>query len=147
MFRNSEEKHDPATANKRTSCYTYFRITGNFDPDTISELLGLTPERSWKIGDKHKSGHIYDFSSWQFGTCDEYDVYVEEQMRKTITPLLSKISILKEIKQKYDAAFFLEVVPTVASSESTPCLAPSLEVMQFCCDTGTQIDIDLYLDV
>lgn len=122
MFRNSEENHDPATANKRTSCYTYFRITGNFDPDTISELLGLTPERSWKIGDKHKSGHIYDCSSWQFGTCDAYDVYVENQMRKTITPLLSKISILKEIKQKYDAAFFWKLFPRSHPLKAHPVL-------------------------
>lgn len=131
---------------EHTSCYTYFRISGDFDPDTISELLGLTPDKSWKIGDTRKDGKSkYDFACWHFGTCKEYDVLVVNQMLKTITPLLSKVNILREIKEKFDVVFTLEVVPTVRFDESTPCLAPSIQVMQFCCDTGTEIDIDLYV--
>ena len=41
----------------------------------------------------------------------------------------------------------MEVVPTIKSSEGVPCVAPSMEVMQFCCDTATRIDIDLYVDI
>jgi hypothetical protein len=130
-----------------TSCYTYFRITGDFDPDTISEMLGLTPEKIWKIGDTRKDGKSqYDFSSWHFGSCREYDAIVENQMLKTITPLFEKIEILKQIKQKFHVFYTLEVVPTVWFDEAPPCLAPSMKVMQFCCDTGTEIDIDLYID-
>ena len=66
-------------------------------------------------------------------------------MLKTITPLLSKVNILKEIKNQFDVQYTLEVVPTVRFDESTPCLAPSIQIMQFCCDTGTKIDIDLYV--
>lgn len=134
-------------SNARSSCYTYFKITGDFNPDTISKMLDLSPVQTWKIGDKRKNGTIYDFSFWKFGTCDEYDVYVENQMLKTITPLLAKISILKEIKKQYDVSLTLEIVPTITSAETTPCLAPSLEIMQFCCDTGTEMDIDLYVDI
>ena len=131
---------------EHTNCYTYFRIVGDFDPDTISELLGLTPDESWKIGDRMKWANLkYDFASWHFGTCKEYDVRVENQMLKTITPLLSKVDVLREIKQKFDVRFFLEVVPTVRFDESTPSLSPSMQVMQFCCDTGTEMDIDLYV--
>lgn len=132
---------------EQSSCYTYFMIRGDFNPDSISKMLDLSPEQTWKIGDKRKNGTIYDFSCWKFGTCDEYDVYVENQMLKTITPLISKISILKEIKKQYDVSFTLEIVPTIISDETTPCLAPSLEIMQFCCDTGTEMDIDLYVDI
>lgn len=134
-------------SNAQSGCYTYFMIKGDFNPDIISQMLDLSPEQTWKIGDKRKNGTIYDFSFWQFGTCDEYDVYVENQMLKTIEPLLSKINILKEIKQRYDVDFTLEIVPTIMGCETTPCLAPSLTVMQFCCDTGTEIDIDLYVDI
>lgn len=131
----------------QTDCYTYFSIRGNFDPDKITELLELKPDKYCKIGDKRKHGNSkYDVASWDFGTCKEYDVFVENQMLKTITPLLSKVDILKEIKRQYDVSFFLEVVPTVYLGESTPCLAPSIKVMQFCCDTGTEMDIDLYVD-
>ena len=142
-----QDKHKYDKTSSQSSCYTYFLIRGNFDPDSITELLGLVPEKSWRIGDKRKNGTVYDFAMWQYGTCDSYDVYVENQMLKTITPFLSKISVLKEIKQKYDVEFTLEVVPTIKSSEGVPCVAPSMEVMQFCCDTDTKIDIDLYVDI
>lgn len=131
---------------EHTNCYTYFRITGNFNPDTISELLGLTPDKSWKIGDTRKNGKSkYDFACWHFGTCEEYEVLVENQMLKTIKPLLSKVEILRNIKRQFDVHFTLEVVPTVRFDESSLSLAPSIQVMQFCCDTGTEIDIDLYI--
>ena len=69
--------------NTRNSCYTYFRIVGNFNPDDISALLNLTPEESWKIGDLRRNGTKYEFANWMIGKCAEYDVYVENQMRKT----------------------------------------------------------------
>jgi hypothetical protein len=57
--------------NTRNSCYTYFRIVGDFNPDDVSERLGLTPEKSWKIGDLRRNGTRYDFASWEIGRCAE----------------------------------------------------------------------------
>lgn len=128
-----------------TNCYTYFKIVGDFDPDTISELLGIAPEKFWRIGDKRKNGTVYDFACWITGTCREFDIETDCQMMKTIGGLLDKTDVLNEIKRLYDVDFVLEVVPTVRFDESTPCLAPSLEVMRFCCATETAIDIDLYV--
>lgn len=129
-----------------TNCYTYFCITGDFHPDTITQLLSLKPDKSWNTGEIRKNGTSkYNFSYWQFGTCREYDIIIENQMLKTITPLFSKIDILKQIKHDFDVKFTLEIVPTVRFDELAPCLAPSLQVMQFCCDTQTEIDIDLYI--
>lgn len=128
-----------------TECYTYFKIVGDFDPDTATELLGVAPEKFWRIGDKRKNGTVYDFACWITGTCREYDIEVSNQMLKTLAPLLDKTDVLNEIKGRYDVDFVLEVVPTVRYDESTPCLAPSLEVMRFCCATETSIDIDLYV--
>ncbi|MCM1132158.1 MAG: DUF4279 domain-containing protein [Ruminococcus flavefaciens] len=131
---------------EHTKCYTYFRMVGNFNPDTVSEMLCLVPEQSHKIGDTRKNGTKYDFAVWHYGCCEDYDICVANQMQKTISNLLSKTDILKEIKKKYDVSFYLEVVPVIVCNEAMPCLAPSLDVMQFCCDTQTEIDIDLYAD-
>ena len=131
---------------KQTRCYTYFRITGDFDPDAVTEMLGLQPEKSWKIGDKRSNGTVYNFATWNFGYCEDYDSIVDEQMRKTIAPLLPKIAVLKEIREKCDVIFYLEIVPTLVTDEEMPCLAPSLDVMQFCCDTQTELDIDLSIE-
>jgi len=129
----------------KNSCYTYFRIVGEFDPDEISEILQLTPEEQCKIGDYGRNGIQYESAYWKFGSCTEYDVITENQMRKTIAPLLDKTDLLKKIHDTYDVSFFLEIVPAVYVGESTPCLAPPLDVIDFCHETRTEIDIDLYV--
>ena len=64
------------------SCYTYFAIKGEFNPDDITRRIGLNPSKVWKKGDKRNNGTEYDFSYWEFGFCDEYDVVTEKQMQK-----------------------------------------------------------------
>ena len=133
---------------KRSSqnkCRTYFRITGNFEPDTISAILQLKPEKQWKIGDYRRNGSQYDFASWKFGTCSEYDIETENQMRKTIAPLRNKVELLRRIHSEFDVEFTLEIVPELYISETNPCLAPSLDIIDFCHETRTEIDIDMYL--
>ena len=129
----------------QNSCYTYFAIKGEFNPENITERLGLNPSKVWKTGDKRGNGTEYDFSYWEFGFCEEYDVVTENQMHKTLAPLLSKIEILKEIRKEFDVIYVLEIVPTVYRENATPCLAPSMEVIDFCHETRTEIDIDLYV--
>ena len=127
------------------SCYTYFGITGDFDPDIVTEKLGLLPDKSWKIGDKRRNGTLYDFASWEFGRCNEYDVITENQMHTTIAQLLDKVELLNEIKNEFNVVFTLEIVSEVYASNTTPCLAPSLQVIDFCHTTRTEINIDLYV--
>ena len=132
--------------NTRNSCYTYFKIVGNFNPDDISELLSLTPEKVWKIGDLRRDGITrYDSTNWEIGRCTEYNIEVEKQMMKTIAVLQDKIPLLNQIREKYEVSFFLSVVPSVYVNDINPCLAPSLEVIDFCHATRTEIDIDMYL--
>ena len=130
---------------ERNTCYTYFRIGGYFDPDKISEILKLQPEESWKIGDERQNGTKYETALWTIGRCDDYDFEIEKQMEKTISVLQDKIDLLNRIKEEYDVTYFLEIVPKVYVGESTPCLAPSLAVIDFCHATRTKIDIDLYV--
>lgn len=127
------------------SCYTYFKITGNFDPDVITQRLGLIPDKIWRIGDKRRNGTLYDFALWEIGRCDNYDVLVENQMHFTIELLLDKVEALNNLKNEFDVDFTLEIVPTVYSDNPTPCLAPSMKVIDFCHITRTEIDIDLYV--
>lgn len=129
----------------RNSCYTYFKIAGDFDPDEITHLLSLQPTRTWKIGDLRRNGTKYDFAMWEIGRCKEYDVFVENQMRKTIAPLLNKTNILNLIHNNNNVKFVLEIVPTIYVGDQNPCLAPPLDVIDFCYATRTEIDIDMYV--
>ena len=131
--------------NTRNSCYTYFKIVGKFDPDKVSEILNLTPEKSWKIGDLRRNGTKYDFALWEIGRCTEYDVEVENQMRKTIALLQDKIQLLNQIREENDVSFVLEIVPSIYVGDVNPCLAPPLDVIDFCHATRTEIDIDIYV--
>lgn len=49
----------------RNKCYTYFKIVGNFKTDEISQMLGLTPDEKWDIGDFRRNGTKYDFANWK----------------------------------------------------------------------------------
>lgn len=131
--------------NTRNSCYTYFKIVGDFNPDEVSTLLNIKAEKSWKKGDKRKNGTTYDFSLWSAGKCDEYDVEVANQMRKTISILLDKIEILNEIREENEVSFWLEIVPTIYVQDTNPVLAPTLDIIDFCHATRTEMDIDMYL--
>ena len=44
-----------------------------------------------------------------------------------------------------DVSFVLEIVPTFYVGDINPCLAPSLDVIDFCHATRTEIDIDMYV--
>ena len=129
----------------KNKCYTYFKIVGDFDPDIATARLGLTPTDSWKIGDTRRNGSKFDFALWEYGRCSEYDVLVENQMRKTISDLLDKTDILNQIRSEYDVSFCLEIVPTIYVGDTNPCLAPPLDIIDFCHATRTVIDIDMYI--
>ena len=130
---------------RENSCYTYFAIEGNFDPDRVTELLGLQPYRTNKIDDLRCDGRPFEAACWEFGRCDEYDVYTENQMHRTIAPLLDKIELLNKIRMENQVEFTLLIVPTIAAESIYPCLDPSLEVIDFCHATRTHIVIDLYI--
>ncbi|MBR1746857.1 MAG: DUF4279 domain-containing protein [Clostridia bacterium] len=129
----------------KNTCKTSFYIVGTFDPDVVTERLGIRPDRSWKKGDLRRDGTRFDFAHWEGCTCEDYDVYTENQMDKTVSPLLDKIDVLNDIRNNNEVEFFLSVVPELCVKEITPCLAPSMTVIDFCHDTRTKIDVDLYL--
>lgn len=126
-------------------CKTYFRITGDFDCQEIISLIDITPNKMFNKNDLRNNKEPYGFSSLSFCVCEDYNVYVYEQMENTINLLQPKIEVLKYIKQKYKVDYCLEIVPILYVNQITPCLAPSKKVIKFCYETDTEIDIDLYL--
>ena len=126
-------------------CYTYFRIAGQFDPDDITARLGLEPFKAHRIGDLRRDGTPFDWAGWCFGRCEEYDFDTNNQLRKTIAPLLDKTAELRAIKQQYDAILVIEVVATIYGDEPTPALGADEDIIRFCYEAGATIDVDLYL--
>ena len=92
-----------------------------------------------------RNGTMYDFALWEIGKCTEYDVEVKNQMRKTISSLWDKIHLLNQIREENEVHLVLEVVPAIYVGDTNPCLAPPLDVIDFCHATRTEIDIDMYV--
>ncbi|MDO5104271.1 DUF4279 domain-containing protein [Capnocytophaga sp.] len=129
----------------KNECITYFKIIGDFEPDVVSQRLGLTPDNQWRKGDKRRDGSPQEWAMWQFGQCDEYAWQTGEQMQKTIAPLLSKAAELQAIRQEFEVEFVLQIVPSLYADQPTPNVAPSMAVIDFCHQTRTKIDVDMYL--
>ena len=66
-------------------------------------------------------------------------------MRKTISVFLDKVDLLNKIREENDVSFYLEVVPTIYAENINPALAPTLDIIDFCHATRTEIDIDMYV--
>lgn len=66
-------------------------------------------------------------------------------MMKAIEDLLCKVEELKMIKQKYDSCFTLQIVPSIYVGGINLNLSPTSDVIKFCYETDTKIDIDLYV--
>ncbi|MBQ6271553.1 MAG: DUF4279 domain-containing protein [Clostridiales bacterium] len=131
----------------KTTCYTYFGIRGDFNPDDITNILRISPEHSFLKGELNEVGKPYKFSCWCGCYCRDYDIDLSVQMKKTIEPLLNKTEELESIRTKYGASLSLEVVPEIVWGSDKPIVAPSIEVMEFCCRTHTDLDIDWYFYV
>ncbi|MDH6366491.1 MULTISPECIES: DUF4279 domain-containing protein [unclassified Breznakia] len=127
-------------------CYTYFSICGDFNPDTITDILQLEPSKRRDRNELRKDGHPFGFSLWEYGRVNEYNINNEDQLLTTIKDLIPKTDILKEIHEKYDVTLYLEIVPILYPDEITPSFTLGKEIIDFCHITGTCIDMDLYIN-
>ena len=130
---------------EHAECLTYFSIEGKFDPDQITAYLRIALEQVRRIGDRRPNGEPAKTALWRFGSVSGRSTDIDGQMKETIRNLLPKEGLLRQIKLQYNASLVLTVVPIVRYDEPVPSLAPSLAVMRFCLETGTELSIDLYV--
>lgn len=143
----------------KTTSYTYFGIgskgeidhrglvayeSGIFNPDDITKLLGIQPFSSWNYGDTRRNGSEYLFSDWSAEKSTVCRLGVEAQCMETIKNLKNKMSLLKEIKEKYDVHYVIMIVPSIYGEEK-PLMGFNEEIIEFCYLTGTTIEVDMYV--
>lgn len=90
------------------TCYTYFQIVGDFEPDEITRRLGLQPYEVRPRGLHPRLGTPV-LTFWHFGRCSEYSPYVEEQMRQTIAPPLDVIDFCHATRTQIDIDLYMGV--------------------------------------
>lgn len=130
----------------RNECYTYFSIYGNFNVKDLCNILGIVADESWQANERADDGTIHDESYLSCNKCENYNIFTSKQMEETISPFENKVDLLVELKNKYNLKYCLEVVPFLHVGEISPALAPNSKIVEFCFKTGTEIDIDLYVE-
>ena len=128
--------------------YVYFALTGdNFDPQIVTERIGITPTEKWTKGDKGKYKPTLDYSYWKLSTDKgrEY-IMVDSLVDEVIGQLFDKIEIINELKNQFDLDSVLEIVMYIDTNEeqSTPALGHDLKTIEFLHRTQTKTNIDIY---
>ncbi len=128
--------------------YVYFAFTGdNFDPQVVTDRIGVTPTETWKKGDKGKYKPTLVYSCWKLSTEEgkEY-IMVDSLVEEIIGQLFDKIEIINELKNRFELDSILEIVMYIDTNEeqSTPALGHDLKTIEFLHRTQTKTDVDIY---
>jgi len=133
---------------EKGNTYVYFALTGdNFDPQIVSERIGIVATEMWKKGDKGKYKPVLQHSRWELSTDigKEY-IWVDRLVDEIIEQLFDKIDIINELKNQFNLESVLEIVMYIDTNDeqSTPALGHDLKTIEFLYRTGTKTDVDIY---
>lgn len=134
--------------NKNNNSYVYFAFKGdNFNPQDITNRLGIKPTDSWNKGDKGKFNPSLKYSCWRISTDKEkYNLDIDKLIDEIIEKLRDKIDTIKDLKEKYNLSTVLEIVMCVDTNpeQSTPILGHDYDTIEFLHQTRTITDVDIY---
>jgi hypothetical protein len=133
---------------KPNNSYVYFAFKGdNFDPNEITERIGIKPTEIWRKGDKGKHHPSIEYSGWQLSSEKgqekiEIDILVDQ----VVSMLYDKMEIINELKVRFNLESVLEVVMDVDINAKTslPALGHNSKTIEFLFKTKTTTDIEIY---
>jgi len=126
----------------------YFALDGDdFDPDDITELLGIEPTNIRRKGSKIPD-EIPKMNSWELSTSQVIDECIDifDMSMHIVNILKPALDVIIEAKYKFDLKSRLQVVLTLSSNKehSTSAIGFEAEVVAFLGAMGAFIDIDTY---
>lgn len=132
----------------KSNSYVYFALTGDdFDPQEITNYLGVEPSDIWEKGDKGKYNSLHKYSCWQLSTekGKEY-IEIDKLVNEIVEILFDKIDKINKLKQGFKLNSVLEIVMDVDINpdQSTPALGHDLKTIEFLYKTRTGTDVDIY---
>ncbi|MBQ8738697.1 MAG: DUF4279 domain-containing protein [Clostridia bacterium] len=129
-------------------CHTYFRITGDIDPDFISYALGASPDKFIKKGTRLPiSNRVTENDDYIIGYNDNYNVDINEMIRVTLGDIIDKAELLCKMRVQMHYEYYLVVVPKIESDsdEPSPILSLDKDIIEFLYKSGAQHDLDYYI--
>ena len=120
----------------------YFTVTGDFDPASITELLGLEPTRSWIKGSRNEKTHLErKFSRWSLDSRLARFAPLEEQIADVLAQLASKRSEISELASSYEKPI-MQLVGWFY--KNYPGLHFDKELVAGLAELGLSVDFDFY---
>lgn len=132
----------PETADKPTFVILSFRIMGDeFDPQLITELLGLEPDKAFNKGDKRNEDRpeLHRFSFWGLDTKVDRDLSLEKHLEAMLDRLATRTESICELSKEFTVDFYCSIF-----SEHMVGVVLSKEVIQRVYELGAEIDIVFY---
>jgi len=139
----------PKKKNTPNEGYVYFGLRGTFDPEALTNQLGITPTSSCAQGAKNPQRGIPKTSQWEVSTdrivAEYIDVY--ELADQVVTQLERNAPQIKDAIAALDLYAVLEVVLYFSTDDdvSTPAVGFSNRVLAFLAYVNASIDIDTYI--
>jgi hypothetical protein len=130
-----------------SNSYVYFAFQGDsFDPNEVTNELGIEPNDSWRTGDPGKYIQQQKYSCWKLTSTSDELLDMDKLVNEVVSQLWDKIKLINEIKEQYALDTVLEIVMYIDINEnqSTPFLGHNLKVIDFLHRTGTTTDVDIY---
>lgn len=126
----------------------YFALDGDdFDPDEITEFLGLEPTNIRRKGSRIR-GKLPKYNSWELSTEEVIDEHIDvfEMSTQIIDVLNPKIDLIIEAINRYKLEPRFQVVLIFSTNEehSTPAIGFEVETTKFLGAIGAFVDIDTY---
>jgi len=127
-----------------TKITVHFTLTGRFNPDNVSEKLGISPTKTWRLGEPiQKTLLSYKHDGWCLSS-DEVDTLdLDEQFTKIwniIQPYNSTIvDICDELNLHAEIACAVDV-----EDDQYPVLHFKRESIKRISELNAEIDIDIY---
>jgi hypothetical protein len=122
-----------------------FILTGKFDPDKITTLMGIKPTNTWKLGDSIQNTKLRrKHDGWKLSIDKEESLDLNEKIESFLMQLESYSMPLKEIYEKLNAKAEIACAIYI-EDEQVPAIHFNHETIKRVSDLGAEIDVDFYL--
>jgi len=122
---------------------TRFRLQGSFDPDDITDMLGIPPDRTWREGEARWPLLRWETSGWSLVVGPEQSVDLEAQLKSmldTIEPIQDRV---RAVRDRYQAEAGVFCSADVV--DQTPAIILGAETIRRLARLGLDLDIDILL--
>jgi Domain of unknown function (DUF4279) len=122
---------------------TRFQLRGSFDPNDITDMIGIPPDRKWREGEARTPLLRWKKSGWSLVFGPERSVDLEAQLKRMLDTVESIQARLRSACDRYDAE--AHVFCSADVDDQTPAIILGAETLSRLARLGVELGIDILL--